>query len=185
MKSLNEARESLGIQKSTLYTWMKVTKVKTVKEQGKGFFDEESIATLEALKTHLESGGNFESWGQSEMITASPESIDLPESEPEVLEDPQHNPMSELVGNAQRQAAGVLIAQNMLARKYLDDPESLPPEFQALINKSKPVPKSIDPLQYAQTLTGMNLDFLMSSLSDPPQSEVMEEILEVLEELAA
>ncbi|MEG4065443.1 hypothetical protein [Microcoleus sp. SVA1_A1] len=178
MKSLNDVRESLGIQKSTLYTWMKIAKVKSVKQDGKAFFDEEAIAVLEQLKVHLESGGTFESWGQSEMITASPESIDLPDlpelEELEELEElPKYDPIADLMENAKRQAAGVLIAQNMLARKYIDDPDSLPPEYLELVNKSKPLPKSIDPLQYAQTLTGMNLDFLTQpeSLEDPESLE--------------
>jgi len=185
MRSLNEAREYLGIQKSTLYAWMKVTKVSTTKEGGKAYFTDEAIAQLQQLKVHLDNEGTFESWGQSELVKTSPNSIleargYANEPNAEILKESPHSsidPMGELVENAQRQAAGVLIAQNMLARKFIDDPDSLPPELQEMINKSKPVPKSIDPLEYAQTLTGMNLDFLK------PQE--IQEPAEAMEPLAA
>lgn len=192
MKSLNETIEYLGIQKATFYTWTKCTGVKSTKIQGRAYYDDEAIAILEELKAHLDNGGTFESWGQSAMVTASPESIEFSDS-PESIEftdSPAPDPaIAELVNNAQRQAAGVLIAQNVLARQFVDNPESLPPEFQALISKSKPVPKSIDPLQYAQTLTGMNLDFLTETPEPPEPPEPPEtlepENLEILAPLAA
>ncbi|MEG4420803.1 hypothetical protein QUA70_19750 [Microcoleus sp. LAD1_D5] len=178
MKSLNETIEHLGIKKATLYSWLKKTGIKSTKVNNLAYFDDESIAILKELKIHLDNGGTFESWGQSELMTISPESIDSPDlSESEILEEleelPQYDPIAELMENAKRQAAGVLIAQNVLARKYIDDPDSLPPEYQELVNKSKPLPKSIDPLQYAQSLTGMNLDFLNQpeSLEDPESLE--------------
>ena len=106
---------------------------------------------IELEETELEEIEEFEGETTGEMVVAENETIqleELPPPPPEV----EINRHAELILNAQRQAAGVIIAQNILASQFIDRPSTLPPEIQKIINDSAPIPKAIDPLQYAKTL---------------------------------
>jgi hypothetical protein len=64
----------------------------------------------------------------------------------------QMNALGEQVmKNAQNKAAGVLIAENMLAQQFIENPEMLPEELKAKIQQSAQVPE-VDPFAYANAL---------------------------------
>ncbi len=59
--------------------------------------------------------------------------------------------IASLVRNAQSKATGLLIAENMLAQQFIQNPEQLPEELRAKIQQSAAVPE-IDPFAYANAL---------------------------------
>ncbi|PAX51449.1 hypothetical protein [Brunnivagina elsteri] len=64
----------------------------------------------------------------------------------------QMNALGEQVmKNAQNKAAGVLIAENMLAQQFIENPEMLPEELKAKIQESAQIPE-VDPFAYANAL---------------------------------
>ena len=102
----------------------------------------EEIEELEEVEELEEIAGDI--------VIAENETIQLEELPPPP--EVEINRHAELILNAQRQAAGVIIAQNILASQCIDRPDTLPPEIQKIINNSAPIPKQIDPIQYAKTL---------------------------------
>ncbi|NJL81413.1 MAG: hypothetical protein HC917_26380 [Richelia sp. SM2_1_7] len=75
------------------------------------------------------------------------ESIDVRQHETS-----QMNALGEqILNNAQNKAAGILIAENMLAEQFINNPEMLPDELKARIQQSARVPE-VDPLEYANAL---------------------------------
>ncbi|BAZ36615.1 hypothetical protein NIES4101_25340 (plasmid) [Calothrix sp. NIES-4101] len=67
-------------------------------------------------------------------------------------ETSQMNALGEQVlKNAQNKAAGVLIAENILAQQFIENPEMLPEELKARIQESAQVPE-VDPFAYANAL---------------------------------
>jgi hypothetical protein len=59
-----------------------------------------------------------------------------------------------LIKNAQNKATGVLIAENMLAQQFIQNPETLPPELKEKIKQSAKMPE-IDPFVYANALMSL------------------------------
>ncbi|MHC5612718.1 MAG: hypothetical protein ACYTXA_17315 [Nostoc sp.] len=59
--------------------------------------------------------------------------------------------IASLVRNAQSQATGLLIAENMLAQQFIQNPEQLPEELRTKIQQSAAMPE-VDPLEYANAL---------------------------------
>jgi hypothetical protein len=55
------------------------------------------------------------------------------------------------VQSAQNKAAGTLIAENILARHFIENPELLPDDLKEQIKQSGEMPK-IDPFAYADSL---------------------------------
>lgn len=59
--------------------------------------------------------------------------------------------INNLVASAQNKAAGVLIAENVLANQYVQNPDLLPEELKAKIQESAQTPV-VDPFEYATSL---------------------------------
>ncbi|NJL65331.1 MAG: hypothetical protein HC903_30585 [Methylacidiphilales bacterium] len=57
----------------------------------------------------------------------------------------------QVLNNAQNKAAGILIAENMLAQQFIENPDMLPEELKAKIQQSAEVP-GVDPFAYANAL---------------------------------
>ncbi|TBR56367.1 hypothetical protein B4U84_30255, partial [Westiellopsis prolifica IICB1] len=78
-------------------------------------------------------------------------------TEPEVIKGARQHDNSEteaiasLVRSAQNKAAGVLIAENMLAQQFIENPDSLPEELRAKIKQSSKM-SEVDPFAYAKSL---------------------------------
>jgi transposase-like protein len=146
-----EICEHLGIKKASLYNWLKAIGHKAEKdESGRSFYLPATIKELEKLKEHIRAGGKMDEWRGGEIITTKPEATSL-DTQGVALgsEDPR---LTQLLDNAHRQAVGVLIAQNILAGKFIENPDTLPEEYRAMVELSAPVPKSIDPLEHAKKL---------------------------------
>ena len=62
--------------------------------------------------------------------------------------------IASLVKNAQNKATGVLIAENMLAQQFIQNPDALPSELQEKIKQSAQMPE-VDPFVYANALMSM------------------------------
>ncbi|MBD2364454.1 hypothetical protein H6G36_25325 [Anabaena minutissima FACHB-250] len=66
----------------------------------------------------------------------------------------QVNDVAAIVQSVQGKAAGTLIAENILARHFIENPELLPDELKAKIKESGEIP-SIDPFAYANSLINL------------------------------
>ena len=178
---LNEVLDILAIKKATIYPWLQTTGIKSHRDTSTGmvYFDQQQVMTLLNFQSYMKNGGTMRNWQGEQAVTEEVEAVAEDGSEFEDVEELEEdtagdmviaegetirleelptplevesNRHAELVLNAQRQAAGVIIAQNLLASQFIDRPDTLPPEIQKIINDSAPIPKPIDPLQYAKTL---------------------------------
>ncbi len=152
---LAELLEILDIKRATIYPWLAHTGIKSCRDQGENevYFLPEQVQELLDFKAYLGEGGKMRHWRSHREVIAKAQSAELatiPEPEPEI--DREAVKISQLVTNAQKQAAGILIAQNLLAAQFIDNPDTLPKEMRDAISETKPLPKSIDPLQYAKDL---------------------------------
>jgi hypothetical protein len=85
---------------------------------------------------------------QTQQLTAAPE-LTVKERQHETLQ--MNSLASQVMQNAQNKAAGVLIAENMLAQQFIENPEMLPEELRVKIKESAQVPE-VDPFAYANAL---------------------------------
>lgn len=151
-------------------------------KDGRSYCSEEQIMTLESFATFLQQGGRMHEWKEAQAedenldieqqfqdaenleIETVVTSIEQQEEEESLAIEQQFqvieaSPVIEensinqqILDNAQRQAAGILLAQNLLAGQFLENPDSLSEEYKEMVQRATPVPKAIDPLVYAKQL---------------------------------
>jgi hypothetical protein len=81
-------------------------------------------------------------------------SIDSASAKIEYTTAEEGNQINQLIRVAQEQAAGLLMAQNILAAQYKDNPDLLPEDLRSKVRATEEAvaPKSIDPEEYALNL---------------------------------
>ncbi|MFK0729574.1 MAG: hypothetical protein ACIWVG_00005 [Gloeotrichia echinulata HAB0833] len=103
----------------------------------------------------------------SQLNSPPQESTTLTVTEPSQLSTPNYSPkqkrkqssqqvddVAAIVNSAQNKAAGTLIAENILAQHFIQNPDLLSDELKAKIKESGEMP-SVDPFAYADSLINM------------------------------
>lgn len=178
--SILELQKKYGIGRDPLYGRMRYLQIKTWKIGKKAYLDAEQVAQMDGLHDHIQETGKMEGYPIPEpsgpieeqppqptatqqeqppqptvAITVS-ETVQLTTSQ-EVTQDGRQHDNSEteaiasLVRNAQSKATGLLIAENMLAQQFIQNPEQLPEELRTKIKESAAMPE-VDPFAYAKSL---------------------------------
>jgi hypothetical protein len=171
--SISELLKKYRIGRNPLYNRMTYLKIKTWKVCGKAYLDTEQVAQMDGLHEHIQVTGRMEGYpvpppsGPVDTCesTSALAVVESEESTPTTMKPEPNYATSEtrqthtqdlesvnqLIESAQGKAAGVMIAENMLARQYLQNPQLLPEELKKKIKESAEVPK-IDPFAYAESL---------------------------------
>lgn len=167
--SILELQKKYGIGRDSLYSRMRYLQITTWKIGKKAYLDAEQIIQMDGLHDHIQATGKMDGYPIPEpsgpveeqplqptvAITVS-ESAQLT-TEQEITKDARQHDNSEteaiasLVRNAQNKATGVLIAENMLAQQFIQNPEQLPEELRTKIKDSAAMPE-VDPFAYANAL---------------------------------
>lgn len=170
---LLELQQKYGIGRAPLYNRMTYLKMTTWKVSGKAYLDTEQVMEMDGLHEHIQSTGRMEGYpvpppsgpvdtSESTGVIAV---VEPEESAPTRIKAEQNytasqarqtpteelEPINKLIESAQGKAAGVIIAENVLARQYIQNPEFLPEELQQKIKESAEIPV-IDPFAYAESL---------------------------------
>ncbi len=166
--SILELREKYSIGRDPLYARMRYLQITTWKSGGKAYLDADQVAHMDGLHAHIQQTGRMEGYPVPEPsgpLEAEPEETTaIVEAAPQALSaQPNYSPTGErahnseteaiaaMVRNAQNKAAGMLIAENMLAQQFIQNPDKLPEDLKAKIQESS-VPPAVDPFAYASAL---------------------------------
>ena len=169
--TIYQLQQKYGIGRGPLYERMKYLKITTYKESGKAYLYPEQIAHMDGLHEHIKENGRMEGYvvpapsGPVEAVEEEPqEAAALVVAETQQLAVPNYSAsrkwshtkeqvddVASIVKSAQNKAAGTLVAENLLARKFIENPELLPEELKQKIKESGEMPM-IDPFAYAESL---------------------------------
>lgn len=166
-----ELQKKYGIERDAFYARTRYLRIKTWKVSGKGHLDAGQVAHMDALHDHIKTTGRMEGYpvpepsgpqdeqqsdnttseitvSQTQQITATKPDYDPGQRQ---HQSPEMEAIAALVRSAQGKATGFIIAENMLTKQYIENPDSLPEELREKIKESAQVPE-IDPFAYAKTL---------------------------------
>lgn len=169
--SILELQKKYGIQRDSFYARTRYLRITTWKEGGKAYLYADQIAEMDGLHEHIQQTGRMQGYPvpepsgpideqQPDNTTAS---ITVQQSQ-QLETKPDYDPgqrqhqnseleaIAALVRSAQGKATGFIIAENMLTKQYIENPDSLPEELREKIKESAQVPE-IDPFAYAAALT--------------------------------
>ncbi|MEA5622776.1 hypothetical protein [Nostoc sp. UHCC 0251] len=168
--SILELQKKYEIGRDPLYARMRYLQIKTWKVSGKAYLYADQIAQMDALHDHIKTTGRMEGYPVPEPSgpveeEQQPTSSTLAVAETQQLSTTsnyapkqkrsqssgQVDDIAAIVQSAQGKAAGTLIAENVLARHFIENPNLLPDELKAKIKESGEMP-SIDPFAYADSL---------------------------------
>ncbi|MBW4617648.1 MAG: hypothetical protein KME21_31550 [Desmonostoc vinosum HA7617-LM4] len=168
--SILELSERYGIGRDPVYARMNYLQIKTYKESGKAYLTAEQVQHMDGLHEHIKATSRMDgypvpekSWPWEEEkntsnIVVQPQTQNLAPQQQDFTATGEReaanndlDPIANIVKSAQSKAAGILIAENLIARQYIDNPEALPEELKQKIKESGQV-KTVDPFAYAQSL---------------------------------
>jgi hypothetical protein len=145
-----------GIGKSSVYKRLKLLHLSVKREGGKFYLPATEVQLLDDLDNWIREGNTMETFVKPGMLTNTEESaIDI-EALKKILGDgsEEGTQIRELLRRAQEKAAGVLIAQNIIAAEYQNNPELLDEDLREQVEATEEilVSKPIDPKEYALSL---------------------------------
>lgn len=166
--SISELREKYNIGRDPLYARMRYLRITTWKINNKAYLDAEQVAYMDELHAHIQQTGRMEGYPIPEPsgpVEAEPEeTTTIVEAAPQQMSaQPNYSPsaprahnseteaIAAMVRNAQNKAAGMLIAENMLAQQFIQNPDKLPEDLKSKIQESSVAP-AVDPFAYASAL---------------------------------
>jgi hypothetical protein len=157
--------EKYGVGKSSLYKRLEFLGISVTQKDGNCFLFSNELALLDELHAWIGSGKAMTSFvkpGQLVISEAGEVETNDGNQLSEAIPDIEYTTANEgdqikqLVRVAQEQAAGLLMAQNILAAQFKENPDLLPEDLRSQIRATEEAvaPKSIDPKQYALNLVG-------------------------------
>lgn len=169
--SILDLQKKYSIQRDSFYARTRYLRITTWKEGGKAYLYGDQIAEMDGLHEHIQQTGKMQGYAvpqpsgpQDGQADASDTSSAIAVQQPQQLDTKpdystgqrQHQnsemeAINALVRSAQGKATGFIIAENMLTKQYIENPDSLPEELREKIKESAQVPE-IDPFAYAKTL---------------------------------
>ena len=166
--SILELQKKYGIGRDSFYARTRYLRITTWKIGKKAYLDAEQIIHMDGLHDHIQATGKMEGYPVPEpsgpieeedqpahttSLTVSETQQITPTYAPKQKRE-QSSPVDDvaaIVTSAQNKAAGTLIAENVLAQHFIQNPELLPESLKAKIQESAQMP-SVDPFAYADSL---------------------------------
>ena len=176
--SILELQKKYGIERDAFYARTRYLRIKTWKEGGKAYLDAGQTAHMDALHEHIQQTGRMQGYPvpqpsgpieEEEQPAAATSSLAVTETQQitptyapkqKRSQSSQVDDTAAIVQSAQNKAAGTLIAENILARHFIENPELLPDNLKEQIKQSGEMP-CIDPFAYADSL----INIAMGSIS--------------------
>jgi hypothetical protein len=177
--SILDLQKKYDIGRDPLYARMRYLQIKTWKVSGKAYLYADQIAQMDALHDHIKTTGRMEGYpvpepsgpveeeqqtsgtlavAETQALSTTPTSNYAPKQKRS--QSSQVDDVAAIVSSAQNKAAGTLIAENVLAQHFIQNPELLPEGLKAKIQESAQMP-SVDPFAYADSL----INIAMGSIS--------------------
>lgn len=142
-------RYSLG--KSAVYKRLEFFAITPSKKSGESFLQTRELQQLDELHDWIGTGNSMTSFDKGEMVTASSAGIEEAAPAIEYTTAETGHQINQLVRVAMEKAAGVLMAENILAAQFKNNPDLLPEDLRSQVRATEEAvaPKSIDPKKYA------------------------------------
>lgn len=175
--SILELQKKYGIQRDSFYGRTRYLRITTWKEGGKAYLSADQIAEMDGLHEHIQQTGRMQGYAIPDPSgpvdeEEQPTSTSLAVTETQQItptyapkqkrsqSSEQVDDVNAIVQSAQGKAAGTLIAENILARHFIENPNLLPDDLKSKIKESGEMTK-IDPFAYADSL----INTAMASIS--------------------
>jgi hypothetical protein len=169
--SILELQKKYGIQRDSFYARTRYLRITTWKEGGKAYLDAGQTAHMDALHEHIQQTGRMQGYPvpepsgpiEEEEQPAATSSLTVSETQQitstyapkqKRSQSSQVDDTAAIVQSAQNKAAGTLIAENILARHFIENPDLLPDNLKERIKESGEMP-TIDPFAYANSLINL------------------------------
>jgi len=169
--SILELQKKYGIQRDSFYARTRYLRITTWKEGGKAYLYADQIAEMDGLHEHIQQTGRMQGYPvpepsgpieEEEQPAATTSSLTVSETQQitptyapkQKRSQSQVDDTAAIVASAQNKAAGTLIAENILARHFIENPELLPDNLKEKIKESGEIP-AIDPFAYANSLINL------------------------------
>ncbi|MHC5676130.1 hypothetical protein [Nostoc sp.] len=164
--SILDLQKKYGIQRDSFYGRTRYLRITTWKEGGKAYLDARQVQQMDGLHDHIKTTGRMEGYPVPDpsgpVEEEQPTSSTLAVTETQQItptyapkqkrsQSSQVDDTAAIVQSAQNKAVGTLIAENILARHFIENPDLLPDDLKTKIKESGEVP-SIDPFAYADSL---------------------------------
>ncbi|MEL7037767.1 MAG: hypothetical protein AAFO04_19390 [Cyanobacteria bacterium J06592_8] len=154
--------EVLEVKQATLYKRMEFLGISIQKHSNESWIDEEDYQELAALGEWIDTHGKMEGFekraDQQAIVKTEETTLDIPAEQPTVQAEnnsrnfgSEQQQMSQLVASAQNKAAGVLMAEGILAQQFIANPEMLPEQLKQQIQEANAIPQ-VDPNAFAAEL---------------------------------
>jgi hypothetical protein len=170
--AIGDLQKKYSIGRDPLYARMRYLRMTTEKVSGKAYLSADQVAHMDALHEHIKATGRMEGYpvpppsgpveeepetttaiAVSQQTSVSAQAAPTPsfKATGERSHSGEMEAIAAMVRNAQSKAAGMLIAENMLAAQFIQNPDKLPDDLRAKIQESA-APPSVDPFEYASAL---------------------------------
>ena len=158
---IGKLNERYGIGKSVIYKRLEFAGISIRQSEGISFLFSAEIQILDDLHEWIKQGKamiHFPKPGKGKLAISESGSIDSVADSIEYTTAEEGNQINQLIRAAQEQAAGLLMAQNILAAQFAaqfkDNPDLLPEDLRSKVRATEETvaPKSIDPGKYALSL---------------------------------
>lgn len=171
--SILDLQKKYGIQRDSFYARTRYLRITTWKEGGKAYLYADQIAEMDGLHEHIQKTNRMQGYlipepsgpveedeqptstslavTETQQITATPT---YAPKQKRSQSSQQVDDTAAIIQSAQNKAAGTLIAENLLARHFIENPDSLPDNLKEKIKESGQMP-SIDPFAYANSLINL------------------------------
>lgn len=170
--SILDLQKKYGIERDSFYARTRYLRITTWKEGGKAYLDAGQLAHMDGLHDHIKSTRRMEGYpvpdpsGPVEEEQPTSSTLAISETQ-QITATPTYAPKQKrsqssqqvddtaaIVQSAQNKAAGTLIAENLLARHFIENPDLLPENLKEKIKESGEMPR-IDPFAYANSLINL------------------------------
>ncbi|MBO3461215.1 hypothetical protein G7B40_037600 [Aetokthonos hydrillicola Thurmond2011] len=171
--AISQLLQKYSIGRAQLYDRMKYLQITTYKESGKAYLYPDQIVHMDGLHEHIKETGRMDGYPvpdpsgpveQVEQVQEESQPAGLVVAQTQQMAAPtysakgkrsqskeQVDDVASIVRSAQGKAAGTLIAENLLARQFIENPDLLPEELRQKIKESGEMPM-VDPFAYAESL---------------------------------
>jgi hypothetical protein len=152
---IQKLNERYGIGKSVIYKRLEFLEISIRQSEGISFLFSAEIQILDDLHEWIKQGKPMIQFPKPGKLAISESgSIESASAKIEYTTAESGNQISQLIRVAQEQAAGLLMAQNILAAQFKDNPDLLPEDLRSKVRATEEAvaPKSINPEKYALSL---------------------------------
>jgi hypothetical protein len=158
---LQTLMEKFDLGKTSIYNKFKLLEISITKKNGIFGLSQEDLDNFQGLEDWLKAGNSTNSYSaianKSAIIQSNSGEIDQAPTYLHSEEVDSNGELLQLIRAGHEKGAGLLLAQNLIAKQVASNPDLLPNDLREMVNRSEAAiaPKSQDPMMYANRFLQM------------------------------